>query len=217
MRIEGADNAPDFRQVEQAGAFRDQEADSHLDGGHVRDQVFGGDEAEEFAEVVEGGPGCEGEEGRGEWESGGAGERESLFEIAPGVAFVEDGEEAVIDGFDGADDERTTGLAEDRDEIAVLEKVLNLNGCVVGETREFGMESFDDGTGVAWAVEEIRVSECNVPSAGVDLLADIGKHDFPLHHAEIALIHGDDRAVAAKVLAAAGSLCIAGGASGAAG
>ncbi len=48
---------------------------------------------------------------------------------------------------------------------------------------------------------------CRAPAA--TCAADVGEHDVRLHDAELAVVDGDDRTVAAQVLAAAAGLGVA--------
>ena len=64
----------------------------------------------------------------------------------------------------------------------------------------------DDPQAVGRAVEEVRVAERDVLGAGRDLLPDVGEDHLARHHPEAAVVHRDDGAVAAEVLAAAARL-----------
>jgi hypothetical protein len=62
---------------------------------------------------------------------------------------------------------------------------------------------------VSRAIEEIRVSEGDVPGTLRHLAPNVLQHYFPLYHPECAVIDRDDRAVAAQMLAAARCLRVA--------
>ena len=85
----------------------------------------------------------------------------------------------------------------------MFEQVLDLDGDIVGQSREFAVECADDVEGVARTVEEIRVAEGDVLRAGGDLTANVLEHDLGLDNSELAVIDGDEGAVAAHMLAAA--------------
>ena len=85
----------------------------------------------------------------------------------------------------------------------MFQQMLDFYGRVVGDLRKFGVQRFDDAHGVRGAVEEIGIAEGDVARAVRDLLADIVENDVALHDAELALIDGHDRTVAAQMFAAA--------------
>ncbi len=72
------------------------------------------------------------------------------------------------------------------------------------------MEPADDPHRVGRSVEEIRIAECDVFGACGDLCGDVLEHRVGVHDREPTSIHGDDRAVAAHVLAAARRLGVSG-------
>src|SRR5438105_14271307 len=88
--------------------------------------------------------------------------------------------------------------------------MLDLDGDVVGQPRKFGMQSVHHSHRMPRAVEEIGIAKRNMLRPGSDLLADVGKHDFPLHDPERAVVNGDDRAMPAKMLASAACFGVAG-------
>src|ERR1035437_8949285 len=202
-RIEQAHQFANFREFQQQRALRDQQADGQLDGRDLRAEVEFHQGAQEFAIALDRRPGVERNEAGGEREADGAGEGDGFEEIGAGMAFVEPGEDRVVERFDGAGDEGAVGALEDGEEVAVLEEVLDLDGDVVAEPGPLLVEGFDDGDGVAGAVEEIGVAKGDVGSAGGDLAADVLQDDIGLHDAEEATVDRDYGTVAAEVLAAA--------------
>src|SRR5437588_9891820 len=92
----------------------------------------------------------------------------------------------------------------------MLAQMLNLDGRVVGESREFPMHRLYDSHGVGGPVEEIRISKRDVPGSRLHLLSNILEHDFWLHDSERALIDRHHRTMAAQMLASAARLGIAG-------
>src|ERR1019366_5482966 len=101
--------------------------------------------------------------------------------------------------------ERAPGALEDRQQVAVLEQVRDLDGDVVAQPWPLRVERFDNRDGVARAVEKVGVAEGDVGGAGGDLPANVLQHNLALHDAEPAAVNRDHGAVAAMVLAAAGS------------
>ena len=81
--------------------------------------------------------------------------------------------------------------------------MLDLDGDVVGEAREFAVQRLDDRQSVGRAIEEIGIAKGDVLGAGVDLAADVFEHDVALHDAENAVVNRHDRTMAAEMLAAA--------------
>lgn len=207
--IEASHERADFGKLEQSGSFGQQEAQSKLNGGGVRDQVEAADGVEKIAIRVAGGPGQEGNEGGGDLESVVAKEGNRREEIGAGVSFVEAGEHFVIERFDGGGDEETSGLLELRQEVAMLEEVFDLDGGVVGKGGELGVESIDDPRGVSGSVPEIGIAKGDVLRAAGHLLADIGENDFDGYHAKRSLINRNHGAMAAEVLTAAGGFGVA--------
>ena len=165
--------------------------------------------AQEVAIALHRRPRVEGDKGGRERQADRAHERHTLQEIGAGVAFVEFGEDCVVERFDGAGDEGAVGPLQDGEQVAVLEEMLHLDGDVVAEPGPLRVQRFDDGDGVAGAVEEIGVAESDVGGAGGHLAADVLEHDIRLHDAEEAAVDGDHGAVAAEVLAAAGGFGVA--------
>src|SRR5215831_18667381 len=88
--------------------------------------------------------------------------------------------------------------------------MLDLDGDVVGDGREFAMEGVDEVEGVLDAVEKIGIADGDVLRARGDLLADISEDDATVDDAEDALVDRNDGAVAAQMLAAATGFGVAG-------
>ena len=65
------------------------------------------------------------------------------------------------------------------------------------------VQRFDDTLGVGGAVEEVGIAKGDVLGAAGDLLVDVGEHDVHRHDAELTVVDGHDRAMAAAMLAAA--------------
>src|ERR1051326_1013548 len=118
--------------------------------------------------------------------------------------MVEDG---VVDGLYGADDEEAAGVAEVGDVLLILAEVLDFDGDVVRDAREFAMKSVDKFEGMLDTVEKIRITERDVLGAGRDLLAYVGEDYVAVYDAEDAFINRHDRAMTAEMLAAAAGLC----------
>jgi hypothetical protein len=125
------------------------------------------------------------------------------------VVLVEGLENAIVHGFNCTCDKQATGIAQNRQQISMLEQMLDLDCDVVSHARKFMVKRLDDGNRMGWSVEEIRVAKSDMLCAGRDLLSNIGKHNIPLNHAKLTAIDRDNRAMTAKVLATAARLSIA--------
>ena len=90
------------------------------------------------------------------------------------------------------------------------QQVLDLDGDVVAELREFAVQRLDDGQRVRRPIEEIGIAEGDVLGARIDLAANVFQHDVALHDAENSVVDGHNGAMAAKVFAAAAGFRIAG-------
>ena len=86
----------------------------------------------------------------------------------------------------------------------MIDQVLNLDGRVVGESRELSVELFDDSQAVGGSVEEVRVSEGDVLGACPDLSTYVLQNRLTWHGGESTAVHRDDRAVPTGVFAPAG-------------
>ena len=75
----------------------------------------------------------------------------------------------------------------------MLQQVLDLDGDVVAELREFPMHGLDDGQRVGRAIEEIGIAERDMLGAGIDLAANVFQYDFALHDAKNSVVNGHDR------------------------
>src|SRR5271165_6823334 len=81
----------------------------------------------------------------------------------------------------------------------MLAKVFHLDRGIVGNPRKVLMQRLDNAHGVRRSIPEIGVSESNVGSARLYLLADIGEYDVRLNHAKAAIVHVHNRTVAAAM------------------
>ena len=79
--------------------------------------------------------------------------------------------------------------------------MLDFDRDVIREPRKFSVQRFHKSYGVPYTVEKIRVAKGDVLGPGGNLLANILKHHFAVHHTEYAVVDRNDRAVAAKMLA----------------
>ena len=93
--------------------------------------------------------------------------------------------------------------------IRVLEKVLDLNGNVVGEVRKFLVKPFDKRDAVTDSVEKVRIAKGDMFCTIFDLIPNVLEHDFSLYDSEFTLVDRDNGTVPAHVLAAASGLGIA--------
>ena len=99
--------------------------------------------------------------------------------------------------------------------FTVIQQVLDLDGLIVSQVRNFPVEGLAKLCSVADAVEEIGIAEGDVLSAGFDLVADICENDFGLDDAKATLVDRYYRAMATEMLAAPAGFRVANGASGA--
>ena len=136
-------------------------------------------------------------------------EGDDAHEILSGVTLVEDLQDAIVDRLDRAGHEETAGVAQDRKMGLMLEQVLDLDGHVVGDMREPPVQLLDDAHGMGGAVEEIGITKGDVLRPGRHLLGDVRQDHLRLHHEESPAVDRHDRAVAAKILAAAAGLGVA--------
>ena len=97
------------------------------------DEVVALDEFEDVEEVATGGPGGEGKPGGSQRKAESGGDGEGVFHVGVGVAFVEDGEEVIVDGFEGGGDEGEAAGAEAGKNVGVFEEVLDFDGGVEGD------------------------------------------------------------------------------------
>ena len=80
--------------------------------------------------------------------------------------------------------------------------MFDLDRGIVGDVRVLGVKGPNEPQGVRWAVQEIRIAERNVLRASRYLLRDVGKHNIDRDDSEAALVHRNDWAMTAKMLAA---------------
>src|SRR5215471_18563037 len=85
--------------------------------------------------------------------------------------------------------------------FTMLEQVLDFDGDVKSELREFAMQRFCEHYRVPNAIEKIRIAEGDVLRPRRHLLANVFEHDFAVHYAKDAVVDGYNRTVTAKVLA----------------
>ena len=132
-----------------------------------------------------------------------------LEEIGACVSLIQSREDGVIHRFDGRRDEQAAGIAQLIEMLGVAQQVLNFDGDVVTEPREFAVERLDDGHGVGGAVEEVGITEGDVLGPRFDLTANVFEHHVALHDTEKATINRHNRTMAAEMLAAAARLRVA--------
>ena len=78
------------------------------------------------------------------------------------MAFVQDAEGAVIDRFEGADNERTAGVGQLGEHLGVAQEVLDLDSGIEAETGVALVHPGHDPAGMARGVEEVGVGETDV-------------------------------------------------------
>src|SRR5262245_33717837 len=107
----------------------------------------------------------------------------------------------VVDRFDRAGDKQTPGPREQRQHRGVLQQMLDLDRLFVGDSLKLFAHAFDDPLSVGWTVQEIRIAERDVLRPGINLSADVLEHDVNGHRSKPSLVHRNDRAVPAQMLA----------------
>ena len=115
-------------------------------------------------------------------------------------------EDSIVHRFDGGGDEETSGVAQRGKMFDEIQKMLDFDGDIVAETGKLAMQLADDGQSVRGTVEKIGIAKGDVFGAGTDLPADIFEHHFARNDAENPIVDGNNRTVAAEMLAAAAGL-----------
>src|SRR6266568_885772 len=92
----------------------------------------------------------------------------------------------------------------------MAQQMLDFDRDVITEPRKFPVHGLDDCEGVRGPVKKVRIAECDVLGACIDLLADIFEHDVPLHNAKNSVVDRNDGAMTAKVFASPAGFGIAG-------
>ena len=90
-----------------------------------------------------------------------------------------------------------------RNVLFVFSQVLDFYGDVIGHIRKFAMEFLDEWNRVADTVEKVRIAERNVLRAGRHLPANVFQYNPARYDAKDAVVNRHDRAMPAKMLAAA--------------
>ena len=90
----------------------------------------------------------------------------------------------------------------------MFEEVFDLYCNVVGELRELLMQIRYNSYTVRRPIEEIGISEGDVLCPVSHLASDVLKDNVPLHYPKCTVVDGNNGAMAAKVLAAAGGFSI---------
>ena len=151
-------------------------------------------------------PRGEGDEGRGERNARGAGERDRAVEVAARMILGEQAQDAVVDGLHSGRDEHAPAAPKLGQQLRVSYEVLNLDGGIKGDAGKRVMQRPGQPEPMRRAVEEIRVTEGNMRRPVPDLLRDVFQHHVHRDDAKASLVHRDHRAVPAQVLAAPAAL-----------
>ena len=118
------------------------------------------------------------------------------------MAFVQEAEGAVIDRFEGADNERTAGVGQLGEHLGVAQEVLDLDSGIEAETGVALVHPGHDPAGMARGVEEVGVGETDVTGPGRHQLVDVGQDDLLRHGTDAPGVDDRDRAVPTTVRAA---------------
>ncbi len=136
-------------------------------------------------------------------------ERHRFEEVAAGMSLLEQGQNRIVDRFDGRRHEQAAGLAQARKQLAMPEQMFHLDRDVIGQRRVGGVQRLDNAERVRRPVEEIRVPERDVLRASGHLRGHIGEDDVGLHDTELTAIDRDHGAMPAQVTAPPARLGVA--------
>ena len=161
------------------------------------------EEIEKLAETIERCPGREWHEGRLESEARFAEGLDDAQKIRASMILCQTIENRIIDRFDGTGDEEAARVAQGSEVGAMMEEMLDFDRDVIGERRKFAMESCDERQCVANAIEKIGVTKCDMRRSGRNLLPNVVEDNIARDDAEYAVVNRHDRAMSAKMLAAA--------------
>src|SRR5580700_9292628 len=139
FRIKRADVAAHFLQLQQAGAFGNEQANAKLDRRDIFRQGFGLDDAEEIKITLHRRPLRKRNECWMESHAKRAEGVDDIKKVLARVAFVESPEHGVIQIFHGADDEETARVAQRRQMSLVFSQVFDFYGDVVGYAGKFAV------------------------------------------------------------------------------
>ena len=128
---------------------------------------------------------------------------DDMQKILASVAFVESAEHGVIEIFHGADDEEAAGFFELWQVRFVLFQMLDFYGGVVSHIWILVVKFLDELQRMTDAVKKIRITKGNVLCASGYLPPNVLHHNVAADDAKHAFVNRDDRAMAAKVFAAA--------------
>ena len=202
-RIERVGHRANLRQLEQPGAFGNQQTDGELDRRDVLDEPESIDCLEQRAVRLEGGPWGEGDECRREGQAGLAAQRHRALESRSRVPLLELFQHVIVYGLDGARHERAARVAQNGQRVGVGEQMLDLDRDVVRDLRKLRMERA--ATATAWRMPLKKSGSpnvmCRAPSA--TCASDVCHDDLRGHYPEAPVVDGHNRAVTATVLAAA--------------
>src|SRR2546427_545964 len=82
-------------------------------------------------------------------------ERDRFEEVSPGMSLLEHRQHSVVERLDRARHEQATGSGQRRQELTMLEQMLDLDDDVVGQLRKGGVKSLDDPDRMRRPVEEV--------------------------------------------------------------
>ena len=125
-------------------------------GGDVIDEALGGDDAQQVDVIRQRYPRHEGDKRGVEVDARLPADSQGLEKILAVVAFVEQAQNVILHGLDGAGHHEAAGFAQGREELRVPQQVLDFDGDVVGEPGKLAMQFPYQRHGVAGAVEKNR-------------------------------------------------------------
>ena len=126
------------------------------------------------------------------------------------MAFVEDAESLVVDRFERRNYEQTADLREAGPQVLVVEDVFDLGRAVETQIREARVDRLGDSDCVPRPVQEVRITEGDVPGAHGHELGHVAQYDLFGYDTKTTVVHDRQRAVTTAVRAAVARLDCAG-------
>ena len=167
-RVEPIDLRAHVVEFEHARPLRNQKANRILDRRHRVDEPQSIDRLQQLAVTLERRPWRERDERRRQRQAHLGECRNHRFEVGARMPLLELSKDLIIDRLHGADDECAVGVPEQRQQRALGEEVLDLDGRIVRHVRECRVKALDDRDRVARAVEEVRIAKPDSFSFGIN-------------------------------------------------
>ena len=126
------------------------------------------------------------------------------------MAFVQHGQQLVVNGLERRGDEADAEIGQRGQQFAVVEQVLDLDRYVKRQLRVTPARCCEQFQPICGRVEEIGIAEGDVASAHRGLLVDVAEHRFGAVEPQPSGVDRRERAVGAAMGAAARGLGVAG-------